>query len=90
MTRPLDEIIKMAFLNAIIEADFDLKLAAALLEVSKMTVLRQLERWKIETPLAGQHPGTVKYSDYLKRCDRIRMILKDLSGTEVSLPGVPR
>jgi DNA-binding IclR family transcriptional regulator len=80
--KPLELTVKLAILQAIEEAGFNVPLAARGLRVGKGTVYRYLRDWGLEPPLySGDAHGRYTFgakvlrSDYMERCRLIHQAL---------------
>lgn len=78
--KKLDHLIRVAVLEAIVEADYDVIKAAGNLGISRPTIYRMLIRWKLPTPVGG-NPGRVKFSEYTARCKELKDHLDSLKVT---------
>lgn len=80
-TRPLELVVKMAILEAVVEHGYSIPSAAKALQISPMTVYRKLKKWRIEPPYGEGHPGdggSVLMKDFRRRAEVILRVLHEL------------
>ena len=87
----LARVEKGAVLEAIVEARYDVRVAARALRVSKTTIYRKLRRWNLTPPMfAARVGGRVLRKDFVERCEAIREALKEVNlSKEASKSYVP-
>lgn len=77
----LEQIEKIAVLRRVLEYNCDLEAAGKSLGITKRTLYRMLDRWKIPTPTGG-NPHTTKWSEALRRRQKMEKALSEIQNEE--------